>query len=662
MSLTIDQAPRLLSITTPLGDGVLVLRRLTVHEAIGRPFLIEAEAISENDSLTISDLIGQPITCKVQQGEGGPRAFHGIVRAFGRAGSYGRGLTAYRIEAVPELWVLSRTTDCRIFQEKSVKQIVETVLGEASLSATFLGSPPTKPRLYCVQYNETDLDFVQRLLDEVGCGYFFEHAEGSHTMKITSANADFPLAPCGPLVNRPNGDTFDSVISWTPRGDRRPGNVVLKDYDQEKPGSLLEATAKTVLKGAQSTGGEVFLWPGGQAVRPDADVARLMMETEEAQSSLVEATIREPRVFAGSRVKIKPSEEAGEVAWLVTAARHEAFDETQLSGGGTAGYSCAVTLMDPATPWRNPSPRPRPRMPGLQSAIVTGPRGEEIYVDKQGRIKVQFLWDREGKNDEKTSCWIRVMQPFAGAWGGTWFLPRVGDEVIVGYLDDDPDKPIVVGSAYHGEVVPPFGALPSNMNKGGISTRSTKGGGADNANIFRFDDTKGSEELYVQAEKDLKILVKNDRTEEVRHDRTETVKGKHTETITKDRSIKVEEGNQSLVVSKGNMDTKIETGNQSLVISKGNQDTKLDMGNVTVQLSMGNHSTKLDLGKATTEAMQSIELKVGANSIKIDQTGVTIKGLMVTVEGSAMTEVKSPMTQVKGDGMLILKGGITMIN
>lgn len=654
MSSTIDQAPRLLSIASPLGAGVLVLRRLTVHEAIGRPFLIEAEVISENDSLAVGDLIGQPVTCKVQQGAGAPRAFHGIVRAFGRAGGFGRGLTAYRIEAVPELWALSRTADCRIFQEKSVKQIVETVLGDAGLGATFLGSPPTTPRPYCVQYNETDLDFVQRLLDEVGCGYFFEHAEGSHALKITSANADFPLAPCGALVNRPNGDTFDSVVTWTPRGDRRPGSVRLKDYDQAAPASLLEATASTVLKGAQTTGGEVFLWPGGQAVRPDADVARLLMETEEAQSSLVEATIREPRVFAGSRVKIKPSEGGGEVTWLVTAARHEAFDETQLAGGGTAGYSCAVTLMDPATPWRNPSPRPRPRMPGLQSAIVTGPAGEEIYVDKQGRIKVQFLWDREGKNDEKTSCWIRVMQPFAGAWGGTWFLPRIGDEVIVGYLDDDPDKPIVVGSAYHGEVVPPFGALPSNMNKGGISTRSTKGGGADNANILRFDDTKGSEELYVQAEKDMKVLVKNDRTE--------TVQGKHAETVTKDRSVMVEEGNQSLVVSKGNMDTKIEMGNQTLVISMGNQETKLDMGNVTTKLAMGNMDTKLDLGKATTEAMQSIELKVGASSVRIDQTGVTIKGLMITIEGSAMTEVKSPMTQVKGDGMLILKGGITMIN
>lgn len=662
MSLTIDQAPRLLSITTPLGDGVLVLRRLTVHEAIGRPFLIEAEAISENDSLAVGDLIGQPITCKVEQVAGAARAFHGIVRAFGRAGSFGRGLTAYRIEAVPELWALSRTADCRIFQEKSVKDIVEMVLGDAGLSATFLGSPPTKPRLYCVQYNETDLDFVQRLLDEVGCGYFFEHAEGSHTLKITSANADFPLAPCESLVNRPNGDTFDSVVTWTPRGDRRPGSVLLKDYNQEAPASLLEARASTVLKGAQSTGGEVFLWPGGQAVRPDADVARLLMETEEAQSSLVEATIREPRVFAGSRVKIKPSEEAAEVTWLVTAARHEAFDETQLAGGGTAGYSCAVTLMDPATPWRNPSPRPRPRMPGLQSAIVTGPKGEEIYVDKQGRIKVQFLWDREGKNDEKTSCWIRVMQPFAGAWGGTWFLPRIGDEVIVGYLDDDPDKPIVVGSAYHGAVVPPFGNLPSNMNKGGISTRSTKGGGADNANILRFDDTKGSEELYVQAEKDLKILVKNDRTEEVRNDRTETVKGKHTETITKDRSIKVEEGNQSLVVSKGNMDTKVEMGNHSLVISKGNQDTKLDMGNLTTRLSMGNMDTKLDLGSATTQALQSIELKVGQSSVKIDQMGVTIKGMTITIEGTLKTAVKGLMSEVNGSAMLTLKGGITMIN
>ncbi len=291
-------------------------------------------------------------------------------------------------------------------------------------------------------------------------------------------------------------------------------------------------------------------------------------------------------------------------------------------------------------------------MPGLQTALVTGPSGEEIYTDKYGRIKIHFLWDRAGKTDETSSCWARVLQPFAGKWGGTFFLPRIGDEVIVGFLDDDPDRPIVVGSVYNSEMMPPFGPLPGKMNQGGFKTRSTKSGGSDNANILRFDDSKGSEELFVQAEKDMKILVKHDRTEDVKNDRTETVKGKHTETITKDRSLKIEQGNQSLVISQGNMDTKLDMGNMSTVLSMGNQDTKL---------SMGNRSSKLSLGSDSTEAMQSIEFKVGQSSVKIDQMGVTIKGMMIKIEGQVMTQVKGLMVQVNADAMLTLKGGITMI-
>jgi type VI secretion system secreted protein VgrG len=311
--------------------------------------------------------------------------------------------------------------------------------------------------------------------------------------------------------------------------------------------------------------------------------------------------------------------------------------------GGTSGYSCAVTLIPAERTWRNPAPRPRPTMAGLQTALVTGPEGEEIHCDEYGRIKIHFLWDRIGKTDDGSSCWARVLQPFAGAWGGTWFLPRVGDEVIVGFLDGDPDRPIVVGSVYNSEMMPPF-ALPSKKTQSGIKTRSSKQGGEDNANILRLDDTKGSEEYYVQAEKDMKVLVKNDRAE--------TIKGKHTETTTKDCSLMIEQGNQSLVISQGNRDTKLDMGNMTTVLSMGNMETKLDLGN---------RSSKLALGKDETEAMQSIEFKVGQSSVKIDQTGVTIKGLMIKVEGQIQTEVKGLMVQVNGSAMLKLGGGITMI-
>ncbi len=646
MSSSIDQEPRLLRIRHPglPGGAELVLRRLGVREAISRPFLIEAEAISTAEDLKADDLVGKAITCTIEQEDGKPRHFHGIVRSLARTGDFGRGYTAYRIEAVPRLWQLSRTADSRIFQEQSAKDIVQTLVDEAEAGPlVFLSAVPTTPRPYCVQYNERDLDFIQRLLDEVGAGYFFEHAEGDHTMKVAGANADFPLVPGDPLVNRPTADTFDSVTGWAPRAGLRPGRVETLDYDQLAPSNLPKKQADTLLSGQLKSGHEVFLWPGGQVVRPDADPAKLAMEAEEAQAETVSASVREPAVFAGGKVKIKPSAGGAEKSWLITETRHEAFDETHLVAGGTSGYSCAVTLIPAERTWRNPAPRPRPTMVGLQTALVTGPEGEEIHCDEYGRIKIHFLWDRSGKTDDGSSCWARVLQPFAGAWGGTWFLPRVGDEVIVGFLDGDPDRPIVVGSVYNSEMMPPF-ALPSKKTQSGIKTRSSKQGGEDNANILRLDDTKGSEEYYVQAEKDMKVLVKNDRTE--------TIKGKHTETITKDCSLTIEQGNQSLVISQGNRDTKLDMGNMTTVLSMGNMETKLDLGN---------RSSKLALGKDETEAMQSIEFKVGQSSVKIDQTGVTIKGLMIKVEGQIQTEVKGLMVQVNGSAMLKLGGGITMI-
>lgn len=634
-SAGLEQAPRLLRIASPLGGDALVLRRLSVVEAISRPFTIEAEVVAERADIAPGELVGKAVTCTVARPARPPRHFHGIVRAFGRTGDLGRGLTQYRLEAVPRLWQLSRTADCRVFQAKPVKEIVQTVVDEASAAPLRFGAAvPAAPRPYCVQFNETDLDFVQRLLDETGCGYFFQHAAGDHTMVVAGANADFPLVPGEPLVMRPEGDTVDSVMDWRPLNSLRPGRVESLDFDQLKPGTLLKKEANTVLAGGGGAGFEVFLWPGGQTVRPDADPAKLAMEGAEAQAEAVAAAVLDPGVFAGGRVRIKPSLEGGARTWLITEARHEAYDETHLASGGTAGYAATLVLIPADRVWRNPEPRPRPVMAGLQSALVTGPSGEEIHTDEYGRVKIRFPWDRAGKRDDGSSCWARVLQPFGGAWGGTWFLPRVGDEVMVAFVDGDPDRPIVVGSVYNAEGKPPF-ALPGNKTQSGVKTRSSKAGGSDNANILRFEDKKGSEEVHLQAEKDLDLLVKNDKTEEVRHDRTETVKNDHTETITNNRTATIKQGNESLT---------------------------LDMGNMSTKLKMGNQETKLDLGKITEEAMQSIELKVGQSSVKIDQMGVTIKGMTIKVEGTLMVDIKGLMVQEKADAIMMLNGSLVMIN
>jgi type VI secretion system secreted protein VgrG len=251
-------------------------------------------------------------------------------------------------------------------------------------------------------------------------------------------------------------------------------------------------------------------------------------------------------------------------------------------------------------------------------------------------VKVQFYWDRVGQKNENSSCWVRVSQIWAGKGWGWVTLPRIGQEVVVDFMEGDPDRPIITGRVYNADQTTPY-ALPDNQTQSGIKTRSSKGGGTSNYNEILFEDKMGSEKLSVHAEKDMDTSVEHDDSQLVENDRTITVKGKHTETITKDTTIEITQGNYSMT---------IDSGNESRTLKQGNQSIKLNLGNISVNC---------DLGSISMEAMQSITLKVGANSIKIDQTGIEVSGIMIKVSGEATT-------QVSGEAMLMLKGGITMIN
>ncbi len=298
-------------------------------------------------------------------------------------------------------------------------------------------------------------------------------------------------------------------------------------------------------------------------------------------------------------------------------------------------------------------------MEGTQTAVVVGPSGEEIFTDKYGRVKVQFFWDRQGKKNADSSCWIRVGTLWAGKQWGAIHIPRIGQEVIVAFEEGDPDQPIIVGSVYNADQMPPYN-LPDNKTQSGLKSRSSLKGGTDDFNQLRLEDKKGSEEIYFHAQKDFNRVVENNDTLKVGSSKADD--GSQTVEVWKDRTETVKTGNEKITIEKGNRTVTLNTGNDLHQMKQGNRDVKIDMGNDSLKISMGNHTTKLDLGKSETEAMQSIELKVGGNSIKIDQTGVTIKGIMVSIEGQAMLDAKAPMTTVKGDGMLTLKGGITMIN
>ena len=701
MSVELSQESRLLRIDTSQGTP-FVLRRVEAVEAISRPYVVQAEVLSTNADVTAADMIGQAALVTITRDESmQPRLFHGVINSFRKIGTFGTHYTAYGFEIVPTFWNLTRTSDARVFQNESVPAIVKKLCTEASAAVPVFMSAPDTPRLYCMQYNETDFDFCQRLMDETGCGYYFIHSEDEHTMLVASAAADYLPISSGPYVVNSSSTGWDSLTGFSRRTRQKPGAVRTLDYDLTKHSNLLDATTATALTTIQNDPAfQMFHWPGGQHTRTDADPALLGMQTYEAEADIARATGYDAAFMAGAKINVQldPNDEAT-TSWLLTRVVHSAFDETQIVDGGGAGYSCSVTLMPDDRPFRPAAPRPRPHVPGLQSAIVVGPDKEEIHTDKLGRVKVRFLWDHHWPKDD-TACeiWVRVAQPFAGKWGGTFFLPRIGDEVLVGFVDGDPDKPVIVGSLYSDDAPPPF-PMPGKKEQGGFSTRSSKKGGTSNANILRFDDTKGSEEFYFQAEKDMNVLVKDNRTETIRDGNdTLTVKtGYKYVIIQKDdynewiekghRNIVVETGNLGVfvekgkydtVVKKGNMGTWVEEGDAALYVKKGHHDTDVGQGNqsstvngnITHTSKTGNITIEAKAGKITLKAPQAIDLICGGSSIKMTPFQIELKSMMIKNDAQMMFEAKAGlmakveglMTTTEGKAIHIVKGGLVLIN
>ncbi|MCA9030381.1 MAG: type VI secretion system tip protein VgrG, partial [Planctomycetaceae bacterium] len=296
-------------------------------------------------------------------------------------------------------------------------------------------------------------------------------------------------------------------------------------------------------------------------------------------------------------------------------------------------------------------------------AVVTGPPGEEIWPDKYGRVKVQFHWDRYGQRNERSSCWIRVATPWAGTNWGMIHIPRIGQEVVVSFIEGNPDRPLITGMVYNADNMPPYG-LAANKTQSGIKTRSSKNGSPENFNELRFEDLKDKEQIYFHAERDFDRVVENNDTLKVgfqkKKDGDQTVEIFNNQT-TKIGTPECKDGSQTIEIWK-DRDTTIKTGNETIVIEQGNRSLTLNRGNDTIVLKQGNQRTHCQLGKSEHEACQSIELKVGNSSIKLTPAEIKIKSTMIKIQADAMIEMKSPMTTVKGDAVLTLKGGMVMIN
>jgi type VI secretion system secreted protein VgrG len=668
MSYTQDH--RELRLETPLGKDKLLLYAVEGTERISGLFAFTLDCYSESATLPVKDLLGKGVTVTIRDAGEGEHHTHGMVRRFSQSGRRG-DLAMYRVEIVPWCWFLGLTHDVRIFQNMTVLDIVEKVFKKSPDAKYRLSCSKTYPkRDYCVQYRESDLDFVSRLLEQEGICYFFEHEKGSHTLVLTDAPSAMKSCGKARFLTTPDAKGVQDGIVLDLEADSSVGlgTVTLRDYDYLKPATQLE----------EKTGSrpwEHYDYPGGYSEKTQGDqLARVRLETAEAAELVVRGTSVCHAFRAGCKWTLQEHFRRDlNIEYTLLELRVSAKADNYATGDeDKPSYRNAYVAIPAKTPYRPPRTTPRPRVEGSQTAVVVGKAGEEIWVDEHGRVKVHFHWDREGKKDENSSCWVRVATSWAGKGFGAVQVPRIGEEVIVDFLEGDPDRPIVTGRVYNADRMPPY-KLPDKQTQSGVLTRSSKGGSAQTANELRFEDLKGSEQVFLHAEKDLTIEVEHDRLTTVTNDDTRTVKeGNDAHEVSKgNQTVVIKQGNQDVTLNQGNQTVKLDQGNQTVTLTAGNQTVTLDQGNRTITLKMGNLETVLkvgnvttnvNLGKHSTTALQAIEMTVGQNSIKVDQTGVTIKGMMVTIEGQTMTELKGLMTTIKGDAMLTAKGGITMIN
>jgi len=517
-----------------------------------------------------------------------------------------------------------------------------------------------------VQYRETDLDFVSRLMEDEGIFYYFKHTDSKHTLVLADGNNVFDPFPGNPEARfglHQHGR--DDVITRLEREDSvYVGKVTLRDYDPLQP----SLTLRNSLSGEGKE--EIYDYqPVIYTKMGDGDrYARLRLEAEEALREVIRGEGICRFFQSGCRFKLSDhyrSDMNKEYALLsvehsATAGDYRSWDSSPFD------YRVRFSAIPKDVTYRPQRRTPRPFVHGSQTAVVVGKSGEEIWTDKHGRVKVQFHWDRVGGNDENSSCWVRVSSAWAGkAWGAV-HIPRIGQEVIVDFLEGDPDRPIVTGRVYNAEQTPPY-TLPANQTQSGIKSRSSKGGGTENYNEIRMEDKKGSEVLYIHAEKDKQVMVENDRTEEVGNDEKITIGNDRTEEVKNDEKITIgndrtEEVKNDEKITIGNNRTEEVKSNEKIKIGSSREEKvgtseKVQIG-TSREVKVGT-SDKLKAGTTVNiEASVSIELKVGGSSIKIDPSGVTIKGPMIKIEAQGMLQAKAGgMAQIEGSGMLQLKAG-----
>lgn len=693
-----------MGITTPLGADKLLLTGFSGTESLSSLFGFRADCIAENETdVAFDKLLGQAVSVWINMAGGAKRHFNGICNRIAQ-GATDRQFTAYHLEIVPKVWVLGKKVQSRIFQHLNVTDILKKVL--TGIDVDYQTQGTFEKRDYCVQYRESDLHFAQRLMEEEGIYYYFKHTAGGHKMvlsNVPAGHAEVEHAPTIKFENIGGGNRAEERIThWVKRQEMRSGKVTLWDHCFELPHKHLEAdktvsdsvpvglaTFKTKVGGNDQL--EIYDFPGAYAQRFDginkgggdqaADLQKIFtdnkrtveirLQEETAQGILLEGASNCRQLSAGHKFTLQTVDadtlakrQKADGAYVLTSVSHSATNNSYRSGDSSEmQYSNAFACIPGAVPYRPAQSAVKPTVHGTQTAVVVGPAGQEIFTDKYSRIKVQFHWDREGRNDSDSSCWVRVGTPWAGKNWGMIHIPRIGQEVVVDFLEGDPDQPIVVGSVYNADMMPPY-TLPDNKTQSGIKSRSSLKGTTNDFNELRFEDKKDAEHTYFHTQKDAFRVVEHNDDEKVGFGVKEGIKthtdGSQLVQIFNNQTERIgfekcTDGNQTVTV----------WNNQDLTVGVGK--TKAKVGDQIVgiwnnqKITVGEGKGQNADGSQTESIWKNQVLTVGASASDGSQTVSIYKDRTVTIKtgNDTLTIEKGNQTETlnKGNRSITLDKG-----
>ncbi len=566
----------------------MLVSAFEAREQISRPFIVDLDLAAEIE-LAFDDVVGKSALLTIES-QDGDRFFNGIVNDFSQAGIDGR-FFLYRARIVPVIALLAFEQDCRIFQKKKVDAIVRQVLEDAGIAGDlfdFRLQGSYVQRDYCVQYRESDLDFISRLLECEGIFYFFEHTEDRHVAVFGDGTVNYqPISEKAQILYNPGGSMVaeeEAIAAFERTRRLHTGKYSMRDYLFKKPDLNLSTDAT----GSRYDKFEAYDYPGGYKTKKDgSDLAKVRLQEEILDGDTAMGQSDVARLLPGFTFKLSGHEIGSfNQEYFITEIVHKGkqpqvlgekskFDEASSYGNSFSAIPSYVTM-------RPQRITPRPFVYGVHTAIVTGPKGEEVYPDEHGRVKVQFHWDRLGKKDEQSSCWIRVSQLWAGAGWGAMFIPRIGQEVIVDFLEGDPDQPIITGRVYHGTNRTPY-LLPEEKTKSTIKSDSSKGGGGSNE--LRFEDKKGSEEVLLHGQKDWTIAVENDKNQTIGHDETMQVVNNRTKSVGVNQSESIG-NNKNIKVGANHIETIGQNYNLTIAANKSETVTSASTETVGVAKSL----------------------------------------------------------------------------